>query len=306
MEIRENYFIGDWNRFKKTDSACILGAQWLPFFMLWRLKNRTLRCDAQKPLIMGILNITPDSFSDGGSYFSCEKAVDHALFMEEQGADLIDIGGESTRPQASPVSLEEELKRVLPVIESLRGKIKIPISIDTTKSIVAREAIAAGAEILNDVSAFEWDSELLKVIQDSQAGYILMHAQGKPTTMQNNPQYNEVVQEVYDFLKIKLQVIEEAGVSLESVVMDVGFGFGKTMEHQLTLLKNLRRFTELNRPLLLGVSRKSFLRQFAGPESVETATTAVHLLSALQGISLWRTHDISHAVAARKVLGACL
>ncbi len=254
---------------------------------------------------MGILNVTPDSFSDGGTYFSCEKAVECALRMEAEGADLIDIGGESTRPHAPAVSATEELDRVIPVFEALRGKIQIPLSIDTTKSLVAREAVAAGAEVINDVSAFEWDQELLSVVRESQAGYILMHAQGNPSTMQLNPHYADVVQEIYDFLKNKLENVERAGVSPESVVIDVGFGFGKTMEHHLTLLKHLRRFTELNRPILLGVSRKSFLRQLVGAAFVESGTTAAHLLGSRQGVSLWRTHDIATAFAARKVLGVC-
>lgn len=254
---------------------------------------------------MGILNVTPDSFSDGGIYFSCEKAVERALRMEEEGADLIDIGGESTRPKALAISAAEELDRVMPVFEALRGKIQIPLSIDTTKSLVAREAIAAGAEVINDVSAFEWDPELLTIVRETHAGYILMHAQGTPSTMQLNPQYEDIVPEIYDFLKNKLEIVERAGVSLENVVIDLGFGFGKTMEHHLTLLKHLRRFTELNRPVLLGVSRKSFLRQLVGVEFVESATTATHLLGSRQGVSLWRTHDIATAVAARKILGVC-
>jgi dihydropteroate synthase len=273
--------------------------------MIWKLQNRSLSCDPRRPLLMGILNVTPDSFSDGGSHFTSDKAVAHALLMEQQGADIIDIGGESTRPQSTPVSTEEELRRVLPVIESLRSKIKIPISIDTTKAIVAKAAINAGAEIINDISATEWDPALLKTVVETQAGYVLMHCQGRPQEMQRNPQYQDVTEEIFLFLKKKLENAVNAGVCFESVVMDVGFGFGKTMEHQLTLLKNLKRFTQLNRPILLGVSRKSFLRQLVGQDSVEAATTAAHLLGSSQGVSIWRTHDIPQAVAARKILEVC-
>lgn len=273
--------------------------------MIWKLQKRALVCDPRKPLLMGILNVTPDSFSDGGAHFTADHAIAHALLMEHQGADIIDIGGESTRPQAAPISTDEELRRVIPVIEALCGKIKIPISIDTTKSIVAREAIKAGAEIINDISALEWDPSLLKTVVESQAGYVLMHCQGRPQGMQMNPRYEDVTEEIYLFLKKKLEIVVDAGVCLESVVIDMGFGFGKTMEHQLTLLKNLRRFTELNRPILLGVSRKSFLRKLVGVDSVETATTAAHLLGSSQGVSLWRTHEIVQAVAARKVWEAC-
>lgn len=169
--------------------------------MIWKLARRTLDCSPQKPLIMGILNVTPDSFSDGGRFDSTEKAIAHALQMQDQGADIIDIGGESTRPNATPVSELEEIQRVLPVIQGLQGKLSIPLSIDTTKSKVAEAALAAGAEIVNDVSASRWDSDLWSVASRYHAGYVLMHAQGTPQTMQQSPHYENVVEEIYDFLK---------------------------------------------------------------------------------------------------------
>jgi dihydropteroate synthase len=253
---------------------------------------------------MGILNVTPDSFSDGGFYSAPDAAVTRAMKMEEEGADLIDIGGESTRPDAPEVSAEEELRRVMPVIQGLQGKIKIPISIDTTKAIVAREALAAGAEIVNDVSAGEWDPSLIQTVAEAQAGYVLMHAQGNPRTMQKSPTYRDVVEEVFEFLKKKIEIVEQAGVSRESMVVDMGFGFGKTMEHNLSLLKNVKRFNALNRPILIGLSRKSFLRNLAGVDQLETATTSANIFGALQGASLWRVHEVAKAVAARKVLEA--
>ncbi|MES2307307.1 MAG: dihydropteroate synthase [Verrucomicrobiota bacterium] len=261
-------------------------------------------CDSRKPLIMGILNVTPDSFSDGGQFVTPNSAAAHALEMEQEGADLIDIGGESTRPNAEAVSAEEELKRVIPVIQALRDQIKIPISIDTTKSIVARAALEAGAEIVNDVSAGEWDLDLLKTVVDAKAGYVLMHAQGNPRTMQRNPCYEDVTEDVYQFLEKKLKSVEQAGIPFESMVIDMGFGFGKTMEHNLSLLKNVKRFNDLNRPILLGLSRKSFLRNLVNASSVEIATANAHFFGSLQGASLWRVHDVSQAVATRKMLEA--
>lgn len=271
--------------------------------MIWKLKTKTLTCDTHHPLIMGILNVTPDSFSDGGTHFSLPKAIDHALRMQDQGADLIDIGGESSRPQATPVSLEEELQRVIPLVQGLRGKIQIPISIDTTKSEVARQALEAGAEIINDISAGSRDPALLSVVKDYQAGYVLMHSQGTPQTMQNKPEYMDVVEDIFLFLKNNLQILLSAGLSPESVVVDIGFGFGKTMEHNVTLLKNLQRFVALDRPVLVGLSRKSFLRNRFGAEAAETSTSLAHFWSALQGASLWRTHDIAQAITTRKILG---
>jgi dihydropteroate synthase len=251
---------------------------------------------------MGIVNVTPDSFSDGGRHFSLETAIAGAIEMEKSGADLLDIGGESTRPGATPVSVEEELRRVIPVFNALRGKISIPLSIDTTKAEVARQALKAGASIVNDISGGEWDSGLWPVVAEAQAGYILTHCQGRPATMQQQPTYENLVEEVYSYLSQKILAAERAGISTNRVVCDVGIGFGKTMEQNWQLLRALDRFVSLGRPLLVGLSRKSFLRNLVSPGGLEGATTAAQVMAASNGASLWRVHDVPAAVASARVV----
>ncbi|MDB6124212.1 MAG: Dihydropteroate synthase [Pedosphaera sp.] len=250
--------------------------------------------------------MTPDSFSDGGQFLSHEAAIQHAVKLVEQGADIIDVGGESTRPKAVPVSEKEELERVMPVIEALAGRIKVPISIDTLKPAIARAALRAGASIVNDVGANRTDDAMWRIVAETGAGYVLMHMQGTPQTMQLNPVYQDVAGEVEDFFKERLGRLKSAGVQFERVVLDVGIGFGKTLEHNLQLLAGLGRFTNLERPLLLGVSRKSFISKLLGVAAAERlpAALACTVLAAQAGVQMFRTHDVSATVQALRMAEA--
>lgn len=258
---------------------------------------------------MGVVNVTPDSFSDGGKFMNADAAVAHALKLVSQGADILDIGGESTRPGAAPVSDAEELRRVVPVIEKLAAQVKIPVSIDTTKPTVARAALAAGASIINDVSANRDHEALWTVAADFQAGYVCMHARGGPATMQENPVYADVIREVGEFFQEQLaNLLNRAGIAPEQVVLDVGIGFGKTLEHNLELLANLRSFTKLQRPLLLGVSRKSFIGKLLGAKANERlpASLACATLAVASGVQIIRTHDAAETVQAVRMTGELL
>jgi dihydropteroate synthase len=260
-------------------------------------------------LVMGIVNVTPDSFSDGGKFFNAAAAIAHALKLVEQGAEILDIGGESTRPGAKPVSEAEELRRVIPVIGKLVSQVKIPVSIDTMKPAVARAALAAGASIVNDVSANRDNEALWQVVSDFQAGYICMHAPGGPAMMQDNPAYKDVIREAGEFFQEQLgNLLNVAGVAPEQVVLDVGIGFGKTPEHNLELLANLRSFTRLRRPLLLGVSRKSFIGKLLGAEVNERlpASLACATLAVESGVQIVRTHDVAETVQAVRMTEALL
>ena len=260
-----------------------------------RLRARQFDFTFPRPaLIMGIVNVTPDSFSDGGQFFDSSAAMKHALDLCEQGADIIDIGGESTRPGAMPVSEAEELRRVIPVIEGLVGKIELPISIDTVKPAVARAAIQAGASMVNDIAANRTDEEMWRIVAESGAGYVAMHRQGTPPTMQDNPQYSDVVVEVNGFFGERLSQLTEAGVNPEQLVLDVGIGFGKTLEHNLQLLRSWSSFTKWDRPLLLGVSRKSFISKLLGAKSAERlpASLACACWAVQSGAQIIRTHDV--------------
>jgi len=254
-------------------------------------------------LVMGIVNVTPDSFSDGGRYFDSVAAVQHGLELVSEGADIIDVGGESTRPNAKPVTEEEELRRVLPVIEQLARQVKVPISVDTQKPTVARAALEAGASIVNDIAANRNDTEMWQVVAQARAGYVAMHMQGRPETMQISPVYQDVVREVGEFFSDRLRRLEQAGVRAEQVVLDVGFGFGKTLDHNLELLAALNRFTRFERPLLLGVSRKSFIGKLLGLEMEERlpAALACSCWSVHAGAQLVRTHDVAATVTALRV-----
>jgi dihydropteroate synthase len=252
-------------------------------------------------LVMGVVNVTPDSFSDGGLHFTTDAAVTHALELARQGADILDIGGESTRPGAAPVSELEECRRVLPVIEQLAGLVQIPLSIDTLKPGVARAAVAAGASLINDVGANRPDpAPMHALLADCQTGYVCMHMQGTPQTMQLLPTYDSVVDELLRFFERQLSELSRAGVDLDTVILDVGFGFGKTLEHNLQLLAAWDRFTRLGRPLLLGVSRKSFIGKLLDvdvnhrlPGSLACACWGV-----LNGAQLIRTHDVAETLQA--------
>jgi dihydropteroate synthase len=257
-------------------------------------------------LIMGVVNVTPDSFSDGGKFFDPAKAVAHALELIAQGAEILDLGGESTRPGAEPVGETEELHRVIPVVEQLASRIKIPLSVDTMKPAVARAALQAGASIVNDVAANREDDEMWRMVAEFRAGYICMHARGTPQTMQTDPVYANVVREVGEFFSGRLEKLSASGVDADQVALDVGIGFGKTVGHNLQLLAALRSFTTLRRPLVIGVSRKSFIGKLLGvdlgarlPASLACATLAVE-----SGVQIIRTHDVAETVQAARMTEA--
>jgi dihydropteroate synthase len=244
---------------------------------------------------MGILNVTPDSFSDGGRYLDPAQALARALEMEAEGADLIDIGAESTRPGAAPVSEEEEKRRLWPVLEALAGKISVPISIDTTKAAVAAGALERGGEILNDVGA---KPEMWPVAARFNAGYVLMHSRGTPQTMQGMTDYGDVTAEVAAFLKKGLAETAAAGINPAAVVCDPGFGFAKTAAQNIALLRGLEAITALGRPVLVGLSRKSFLKSIAGEGALPLSTGVAEAWAAWHGAHLWRTHNVRAARAA--------
>ncbi len=263
--------------------------------------------DLSKPRVMGIVNVTPDSFSDGGKYDTTEKAVKHGLQLVAEGADILDIGGESTRPGATPVSLQDELARVVPVIEQLSKVAGVPLSIDTYKPEVMRAAIVAGADIVNDVRALQ-EPGALEIVAASRAGVCLMHMQGMPQNMQADPQYEDVVQEVNDFLQQRLSAAQAAGIAAERVVLDPGFGFGKKTEHNLQLLRQLDKTMAIGRPLLVGLSRKSVLGQITGGDVYVRlhASLAASVISAMKGARIVRVHDVKATVDALKVVAAVL
>ena len=259
----------------------------------WSLGKITL--DWQRPYIMGVLNITPDSFSDGGMFDELPKAVEQALEMLKGGADLIDVGGESTRPGAPSVSTEEELRRVIPVIEELREFTDAPISIDTNKAVVAEEALKVGANIINDISAGA-DPQMFAVLAQHNCPVILMHRQGTPGTMQQEPHYHYVVDEVYEFLAQRVESAQAAGIARERISIDPGIGFGKTVEHNLELLRRLGEFRSLGCPILIGTSRKSFIGKVLGlnePKHRVWGTAATMALALAQGAHIFRVHDVA-------------
>jgi len=247
---------------------------------------------ASRTHVMGILNVTPDSFSDGGRYLDVEHAIIHGQMLTEDGADFIDIGGESTRPGSESVSIEEEIRRVIPVVESLAKIIKIPISIDTCKSDVAEAALQAGAVIVNDISAMTFDPKMASIAAKYQAGVVLMHIKGTPKTMQMNPSYKNVTDEVKQFLRERIKKTAKAGI--KQIIIDPGIGFGKTFEHNIQLLKELKSFTSLGYPLLVGVSKKSFLGAILNlpPGERVEGTAAAVTASILNGANIIRVHDV--------------
>jgi dihydropteroate synthase len=274
-----------------------------------RFVARQFQLEFPRPaLVMGIVNVTPDSFSDGGRFLEREAAVAHGVGLVEQGADILDIGGESTRPNAISVSEEEELRRVLPVIEGLVQRAKVPLSIDTMKPGVARAALKAGAAIVNDVAANRSDDQMWRVVAEAGAGYVCMHSQGTPQTMQNNPVYTDVVREVEEFFLQRLRQLNDCGVKREQVIIDPGIGFGKTLEHNLRLLGALGRFTKLGRPVLVGVSRKSFMGKLLGAEVSDRlpAALACACLSVEAGAQVIRAHDVLETVQALRMSEAIL
>ncbi|HEX3149880.1 MAG TPA: dihydropteroate synthase [Gemmataceae bacterium] len=256
---------------------------------------------------MGIVNVTPDSFSDGGQFAATDRAVEHGLRLAAEGADILDIGGESSRPGSKPVSLEEELTRVIPVVRQLASQVTIPVSVDTTKAEVARQALAAGAAIINDISAGLGDPDMAEVVRASGAGIVLMHMQGVPETMHLRPAYGDVVTEVRDFLSERVSAFQSVGVALDQIVVDPGISFGKTFEHNLLLLRNLEKIASIGRPVLLGVSRKGMLGTITGRPVTEraVASIAVGCYCVSRGSAhILRVHDVAATVDAAKIVGA--
>jgi dihydropteroate synthase len=260
-------------------------------------------------LVMGIVNVTPDSFSDGGRYLDTGRAVEHALTLVSEGADILDIGGESTRPGADPVDETEELKRVLPVIRAVRSQTRTLISIDTMKASVARAALEAGADIINDVTGLRGDPLMLRVAADTEAGLVVMHMIGTPRTMQKQPEYSDVVAEVQDYFTKRLRILAELGIAPERVVLDPGFGFGKTLGHNISLMQSLPCLTVQGRPVLVGVSRKSMISKLLGTDDVEDRdwpTVALTSHSRELGARIVRVHDVRPNVHAMRMTEAIL
>jgi dihydropteroate synthase len=259
----------------------------------WQIRTRTLEFPRQ-PLIMGIVNVTPDSFSDGGRFYDAAAALEHAIRLVAEGADLLDIGGESTRPYAEPVSADEELRRVTPVIEKLAAGVRVPLSIDTTKASVARAAIEAGAEIINDITGLAGDPAMIGLAVATGVGVCAMHMQGTPQTMQDNPTYTDIVGEIREYLRERRDALMSAGISRVRICLDPGIGFGKTHEHNITLMRHCQEFHELGCPLLVGHSRKGFLGKLVGDKDADrtNATVGAALALAVQGVQIVRVHDV--------------
>ena len=259
-------------------------------------------------LVMGVVNVTPDSFSDGGRFLEPAAAIAHAEALVAEGADIIDVGGESTRPGAAPVDEREELRRVIPVIEALAGRLKAPISVDTMKPGVARAALAAGASIVNDVAANREDDAMWRAAAKAGAGYVVVHMRGEPATMHRDPVYQDVAREVEDFFIERLKRLNDSGVAAAQVVLDPGIGFGKTAEHNLQLLAGLGRFTRMGRPVMLGVSRKSFIGKLSGsPENERLpGALACTVLAAEAGVQMFRTHDVAATAGALRMTEAVM
>ena len=246
-----------------------------------------------RPLVMGVVNVTPDSFSDGGKYLDTRQAVAHARSLISEGADILDVGGESTRPGAQPVTLEDERRRVLPVIEALAG-CGVPVSVDTQKPVVMREAVAAGAAMINDINAFS-AAGALEAVVGSQVAVCFMHKQGDPQTMQRNPGYGDVLEEVLAYLQSRVAAAQRAGIARDRLVIDPGFGFGKSQQHNLALLRELKRFAALGLPVLAGLSRKSMLGTITGREvgGRVFASVAAALIAVQNGAAIVRVHDVA-------------
>ncbi len=273
-------------------------------FMAASLLCGKFRLSLDLPLVMGIVNVTPDSFSDGGRHFDAARAIAHGRQLVEEGADLLDIGGESSRPGAQSVSADEELRRVLPVIEALAG-VGVPLSVDTVKPAVMRRAVAAGVSIINDITALQTPGAL-ETAAVSGAAVCLMHMQGEPRTMQADPTYGDVVAEVRDFLARRVAAAQAAGIAADRIIVDPGFGFGKRLEHNLALLRHIGRFRDLGACVLAGLSRKSMLGEITGREVSrrDTASVAAALLAARNGARILRVHDVAATKDALAVWAA--
>jgi len=258
------------------------------------------------PLLMGIVNVTPDSFSDGGRYYKCQTAVDHAVRLVEDGANLLDIGAESTRPGAIPVEATEELRRLIPVVTAVAKAVRVPISVDTSKASVARAAIDAGAVMVNDVTALRGDAAMADLIAQTGAGIVLMHMQGSPQTMQQAPDYQDVAEDVAAFLSERAQYAMERGIARRQIIVDPGIGFGKVLLQNLDLLAQLPRFAQLGYPVMIGLSRKSFIGQLTGQpvEARAWGTAAAVAIAVEQGAHILRVHDVGAMRDVVQVAGA--
>ncbi len=278
-----------------------------PFILCFRRQNYDL---SQRTLIMGVVNVTPDSFSDGGRFFEREKAVNQGIRLAETGADILDIGGESTRPGARSLDEEEEARRVIPVIQELHRKIEIPISVDTRKSRVAEKALDAGAEMVNDISALRFDGRMAGVVAERQVPVVLMHMRGNPETMQTDTHYHDLTGELLEFFRERIAAAEFRGISPDSIILDPGIGFGKSLEehHNLVLLKNLRRFRVLGKPLLIGTSRKAFIGKILGrpPAEREEGTMATVAVAIINGVNIVRVHEVERMRKVVQVVDAIL
>ncbi|MGD8235340.1 MAG: dihydropteroate synthase [Chromatiales bacterium] len=265
--------------------------------------------DLSSPAVMGILNLTPDSFSDGGRFPDCDSAISHALAMVSEGAAIIDIGGESTRPGAASVTVQQELDRVMPVVESLVTELPVPVSVDTSKPEVMQAAIGAGAGMINDVMALRAQGAIEAVRDAGHVALCLMHMQGEPRTMQQNPRYGDVVADVRNFLVDRAAVCERAGIARSRILLDPGFGFGKTLEHNTALLKNIDLLAGEGYPLLVGISRKSMIGQLLGDVPVDQrlqGSVAAAVIAAMKGANILRVHDVRETVDALKIVEALL
>ncbi|HID81536.1 MAG TPA: dihydropteroate synthase [Chromatiales bacterium] len=273
--------------------------------MIKRLNCGQKEIDLTQPQVMGVLNVTPDSFSDGGKFIKPERAIQHAQKMVAAGAAIIDIGGESTRPGAAEVAVDDELRRVVPVIEALVGEIPVPVSVDTSKPEVMLAAVEAGASMVNDVRALR-EPGTLEAAVEINVPVCLMHMQGQPRTMQSNPQYNDVVSDIIHFLRQRIDAVLDAGISKENIVLDPGFGFGKTTAHNYTMLREFKRFTEMGFPLLAGLSRKSMIGAILDNPVEERmpASVALAVLVAERGANIIRVHDVKETVDGLKMLEA--
>jgi dihydropteroate synthase len=279
--------------------------------MMWKLRKRSVNL-SRSGLIMGVLNVTPDSFSDGGQFFNAEAAFRHAEWMVQEGAAILDVGGESSRPGSEPVGLEEELRRVIPIVHRIR--VRFPdlfLSIDTYKAETARQALAAGADIINDISALRADRAMIEVLQESDAGVILMHMRGTPKTMQIDPHYENVVGEVFDFLRQQRDQLVLDGVDRARIAIDPGFGFGKRVQHNMELIRRLDQFVELGQPIVVGISRKSMIAHLLGDRKLELEermwpTVALTSLLREKGGRIFRVHDVRPNLEALRMTEAIL
>ena len=274
-----------------------------------------LRCGGQifdfakRTYVMGILNITPDSFSDGGKFLNHDEALDHAKQMVDEGADIIDVGGESTRPGAQPASLEEEHRRVIPFIEKLARQIKVPISIDTTKAEIAKDALEAGAAMINDISALKFDPQMASLASEHGVPVVLMHMRGTPETMQRHLVYNSLISEVHFFLRERIEYAESVGIDSQKIIIDPGIGFGKSVpDGNLSIIKNLSSFKDLGKPILVGTSRKAFIGNILnlGVEEREEGTAATISLAISNGAHMVRVHDVGKMKRVVKMVDAVL